>query len=87
MLNFKQPCVHAPLPSHVQIFVTPWTVAHEAPLSMEFSRQVDWSRLPCPSPGAVPDPGIKPESPASPALQVEQPTAGFVSIHGMVLLY
>ena len=48
----------------------------QAPLSMEFSRQVDWSGLPCPPPGALLDPGIKPESPASPALQVEQPPAG-----------
>ena len=37
--------------SHVQLFATPWTVAHQAPLSMEFSRQEYWSRLPVPSPG------------------------------------
>ena len=36
--------------SHVQLFATPWTVAHQAPLSMEFSRQEYWSGLPCPSP-------------------------------------
>ena len=43
---------------------TPWTVAHQAPLSMEFSRQEYWSGLPCPSPGDLPDPGIKPGSPS-----------------------
>ena len=42
----------------------PWTVAFQAPLSMELSRQEDWSGLPCPSPGDFPDPGIKPRSPA-----------------------
>ena len=45
-----------------------WTVACRDPLSMGFSRQVYWSGLPCPPPGALPDPGIKPESLASPAL-------------------
>ena len=43
---------------------TPWTVAHQAPLSMEFSRQEYWSGLPFPSPGDLPDPGIKPRSPS-----------------------
>ena len=42
-----------------QLFVTRWTIAHEAPLSMEFSRQEYWSGLPFPSPGDLPDPGIK----------------------------
>ena len=44
--------------------VTPWTVAHQAPPSMVFSRQEYWSGLPFPSPGDLPDPGIKPRSPA-----------------------
>ena len=44
--------------------VTPWTVAHQAPLSMEFSRQEYWSGLPCPSPEDLPDPGIEHRSPA-----------------------
>ena len=44
--------------------VTPWAVAHQAPLSMEFSRQEYWSGLTFPSPGDLPDPGIKPGSPA-----------------------
>ena len=48
--------------------VTPWTVAHQAPLSIGFSRQKYWSRLPFPPPGDLPDPGIKPASLVSPAL-------------------
>ena len=48
--------------------VTPWTVACQAPQSMRFPRQEYWSGLPFPSPGDLPDPGIKPVSPASPAL-------------------
>ena len=43
--------------------VTLWTVAHQAPLSLEFSRQEYWCGLPFPSPGDLPDPGIKPASP------------------------
>ena len=50
--------------SVVSTSAIPWTVAHWAPLSMEFSRQEYWSWLPCPSPGDLPDPGIKPRSPA-----------------------
>ena len=46
--------------SRIGIFVTPWTVARQAPLSMEFSRQEFWSGLPLPSPGDLPDPGIQP---------------------------
>ena len=49
--------------SCVQPFAVPWTVAHQAPLSMEFSRQDYWSGLPFPSPGELPNPGIKPGSP------------------------
>ena len=48
--------------SHVYLFVTPWTVAYEAPLSMGFSRQAFWSGLPFPSPGDLPNPGIEPGS-------------------------
>ena len=43
---------------------TPWTVAHQAPLSMGFSRQQYWNGLPFPSPGDLPDPGIELRSPA-----------------------
>ena len=55
--------------SHVRLFVTPWTVAHQAPLSMESSRQEYWSGLPCPPPGDLPDPGIELMSSVFPALQ------------------
>ena len=48
--------------SHAQLFVNLWTVACQAPLSMEFSRQENWSGLPCPFPGDLPDIGIKPTS-------------------------
>jgi len=44
--------------------MTPWTATLQAPLSMGFSRQEDWSGLPFPSPGDLPDSGIKPKSPA-----------------------
>ena len=44
--------------------VTPWTVAHQAPLSVGFSRQEYWSGLPFPSPGDLPNPGIEPGPPA-----------------------
>ena len=50
--------------SRVQLFSTPWTVAYQTPLSMGFSRQEYWSGLPFPSPGDLPNPGIKPGSPA-----------------------
>ena len=54
--------------SRVQLFVTPWTEAHQAFLPMEFSRPQYWSGFPFPPPGDLPDPGIEPESSASPAL-------------------
>ena len=49
--------------SRIQLFATPWTVAHQAPASMEFSRQEYWSGLSFPSPGDLPDPGMEPQSP------------------------
>ena len=58
--------------SHVRLFVTPWTVAHQAPLSMGFSRHGYWSGLPGPPPRDLPNPGIEPTSLTSPAL-----TGGF----------
>ena len=61
-------CVHTQSLCLVQFFETPWTVAHQAPLSMGFSRQEYWSGLPCPPPGDLPDPGIEPSSLISPAL-------------------
>ena len=50
--------------SLVWLFATPWTVACQTPLSMEFSRQEYWNGLPLPSPRDLPDPGIEPGSPA-----------------------
>ena len=50
--------------SHLQLFVTPWTIACQTPLSMEFPRQEYWNWLPFPSPGDLPDPGSEPTSPA-----------------------
>ena len=52
------------------VSIIPLTVAHQAPLSMEFPRQEYWSGLPFPSPEDLPNPGIEPMSPVSPALQV-----------------
>ena len=58
--------------SHIRCFVTPWPIAHQAPLSMEFSREECSSALPYPSPGDLPNPGIELRSPA---LQVESLSA------------
>ena len=60
--------MHAKLFSRVQLFVTLWTVALQAPLSMGFSRQEYWSGLPCRPPGDLPNPGIEPMSLTSSAL-------------------
>ena len=54
--------------SCARLFVTLWTVARQAPLSMRFSRQEYWSGLPCPSPGDLPDPGMELKSLMSPTL-------------------
>ena len=54
--------------SCVQLFVILWTVAHQAPLSMSFSRQEYWSGLPFSPPGHLPNPGMEPTSLVSPAL-------------------
>ena len=56
--------IHAQFLSCVRLFETPWTVAHQAPLSMEFSRQEYWSGLPFPPPGDLPNPEIELVSPA-----------------------
>ena len=66
---FSAACVH--VCSCDQLFVTPWTIAPQAPLSMGFSRQEYWSGLPFPPPGDLPSPGTEPGSPVSPALQVD----------------
>ena len=67
--------------SRVQLSVTPWTVAHQAPPSLGFSRQEYWSGLPFRSPGDLPNPGIEPRSPApradtSPSESPGKPTSG-----------
>ena len=56
--------------THIQFFVTLWTVASQAPLSMGFSRQEHWSGFPCPPPGGRPNLGIEPMYPVSPAVQM-----------------
>ena len=67
LLNYQVPghsYIHAQLLSHVQLFAISWTVAHQAPMSMEFSfRQKYWSGLSFPL-GNLPDPEIEPTSPA-----------------------
>ena len=60
--------VHICMLSQVQLFVTPWTIVRQAPLSMGFPRQEYWKGLPFPPPGELPNPGIKPASLMSPAL-------------------
>ena len=57
-------------------FVTPWTIAHQAPLSLGFARQEYWSGLSCPPPGALPDPGIEPRFPAFRADSLPSQTPG-----------
>ena len=72
-------CAHSL--SCVQLFVTPWTVVHQVPLSVEFSRQEYWSGLywsesPFPSPGNLPNPGIEPKSPTLQADSLPSEPAG-----------
>ena len=64
-------CMCAQSLSHVQLFVTSWTVACEAPLSMTYFQREYWTGLPFPPLGDLPNPGIKPASPVSPALQAD----------------
>ena len=61
--------------------VTTWTVACQAPLSVGFSRQKHWRRLPYPPTGDLLDPGIEPPSPVSPALQLDSLPAEPVGKH------
>ena len=67
--------------SHIQLFATPWTVPRQAPLSMEFSRQEYWSRLPYLLPGDFSDPEIETVSLASPALAGRFFTTGLLGKH------
>ena len=71
--------------SRVQLFATPWTVAHEAPLSIGFSRQEYWSGLPFPSPGDLPNPGIEPRSPALQADALTSDPPGKPSYNGSLI--
>ena len=66
-------CAHAHVPAHSVMFdsLQPHRLAHQAPLSMDFSRQEYWSGLPFPPPGHLPDPSIKPATLVSPAWQVD----------------
>ena len=75
--------------SCIQLFVTLWTIAPQAPLSMGFSKQEYWSGFPCPPPGDLSDPGIEPEYLKSHAL-----VGGFITtsttweiVHGKILFY
>ena len=68
MLVNRIACVHAQSLTCVQLFETPWTIAHQPPLSMGSSQQEFWSGLPLPSPKDLPHPGIEPTSPEAPAL-------------------
>ena len=61
--------------------VTPWTIACQAPLSLEFSRQEYWSELSFPSLGDLPDLGIKPASPVAPALQANSLLPSHLEAH------
>ena len=65
---------------------TPWTVAHQAPPSMGFSRQEYWSGVPFPSPGDLPDPGIKPRSPALWAEALTSEALGKSLLSGTLLI-
>ena len=75
--------------SHVRLFATSWIVAHQAPLSMGFSRQEYWSGLPFPSPGDLLDPGIKLRSPAlqADALTSEPPGKPSFSLKTRCLIH
>ena len=75
--EFEQWEVSVKLLSSVRLFVTPWTIAHQAPPSMEFSRQEYWSGLPFPSPGDLSNPGIEPGSPALQADTLPSEPPGF----------
>ena len=82
---------HVRLLSHVRLFVTPWTIARQAPLSTGFSSQEHWSGLPFPPPGDLPSPGKEPTSLMSPALAGGLFTTGFtweaLQIKRMSLIY
>ena len=76
MVTMNQPYVSVSRSRRVQLFVPAWTVAHQAPPSMGFPRQEYWSGYPFPSPGDLPNLGIKPESPALQADSIPSEPAG-----------
>ena len=63
MFTKTGPQINFDIAQSSRLFATPWTAAHQAPLSMKFSRQGYWRGLPFPSPGDLPNPGIEPRSP------------------------
>ena len=73
--------------SPVQLFVTPWTVAHQAPPSMRFSRQDYWSGLPLPSQGDLPNPGIELGSPMLQADCLPSEPPGVLFMYIFTFLY
>ena len=74
-------------PSRVRLFAIPWTVAHQASLPMEFSRQEYWSRLPCPSPEDLPNPGIEPMSSAWQADSLPSEAPGKPGLGRILVIY
>ena len=83
-MYFLHGCVHSQSVNPVQLFVTSWTVARQAPLSTGYPRQKYWRGLPFPPPEVLPDPAIKLASPESPALE-----GGFFAaeLPGMPIVY
>ena len=73
--------------SRVRLFVTPWTIAYQAPPSMGFSRQECWSGLPFPSPGDLPDPEIEPGSPTLQADALPSEPPGTILLFSSIFLY
>ena len=73
--------------SPLRLLATSWTVAHQAPMSMEYFRQVYCSGLPCPTPGDLPEPGIQSVSPVSPSLRADylspEPFVPFSSVQSL----
>ena len=82
-------CVHVLRVSACSVFLTPWTVAHDASLSRRFPRQEYWSRLPFPPPGDLPNPGIEPRSPTlwADALTSEPPGLVIHSVYMSIPIY
>ena len=78
---------HTHTHTHVHFFATPWTIACQAPLSMEFSRQEYWSGLSFPSPGDLPDPEMELASPALASGFFTTVPPGKPSIYALLLFY